>query len=211
MGAMKSFYKARYLERGPSPAFFLGHLLTEKGKPDMGVKYLEEAIRKNPRDEAADFDRADAYEQIGRTNELLGHPQRAEKAYRLALSTRPDSPVASNNLAGLLSERGALKGANSILEKLLTRYPRLDMAWVTLGANRLRSRNLEGARVAFETALNINPNNVPSRENLSSMEKMVLMPRTKITDLPNGVKVSEEEMKRSLAEQRALFSNSKRV
>lgn len=198
-GAMKSFNKAKSLENEPSSTFFLGHLLIERGRPHKAIGYLKEALQKNPGDNASDFDHADAYEEMGQAYEMLGDPQDAETSYQCALFSRPDSPVASNNLAGLLSMRGSLKEANTILEKLLNRYPRLDLAWTTLGTNRLRSGDLQGARTAFETALKINPKNVPSRENLAFVEKMVLTPRIKITDLPNGVKVSQHELKKLTA------------
>ena len=165
--AMESFNEAKSLDQGSSSAFFLGHLLIETGKHDEGIEYLKEAIRKNPEDSATDFDHADAYEEIGRAYEILGYPKKAEKSYRLALFSRPDSPVASNNLAGLFSQRGALKEADEILEKLLVRYPSLDMVWTTFGSNKLRSGNFKGARTAFKTALDINPGNIPARKNLS--------------------------------------------
>ena len=199
IGAMKSFRKARSIEQGPSPAFFLGHLFIETAKPEVGIKYLEEAIKKNPKDEAIDFDRADAYEEIGRAYELIGRPQKAEKAYRLALSTRPDSPLASHNLAGLLSIRGALVESKAILEKLISQYPYLDAAWTTLGINKLRSWEIEGACAAFETALKINPNNAPARSNLALIieTRKFLMPEIKIKDLPRDIEITKEELKRA--------------
>lgn len=168
----------------------------------MGIKHLEEAIKKNPKDEAVDFDRADAYEEIGRAYELLEQPNDAEKAYRLALSTRPDSPVASHNLAGLLSMRGALVESNAILEKLVSQYPYLDTAWTTLGINKLRSGDLEGARDAFEAALKINPNNISSQNNfVFSLSKGAVFPSNiKVIELPKSVKITKEEMKKSFEE-----------
>jgi glycosyltransferase involved in cell wall biosynthesis len=200
LGAMKSFDKARSLEQGPSSAFFLGHLFIETSHPEVGIKYLEEAIKKNPKDEVIDFDRADAYEQIGRAYELLGSSKKAEKAYRLALSTRPDSPVALNNLAGLYSQRCAFKKSEDILEILLTQYPRLDMAWTILGSNRLRSGDLEGARVAFKTALKINPNNIVARNNLiwAFPKATFSSAMMKVIELPKGTNITNEEMKKSL-------------
>jgi glycosyltransferase involved in cell wall biosynthesis len=201
-GAIRSFYKARSLEHGPSSAFFLGHMLIETGKPKDAIEYLEEAIQKNPDDKVVDFDRADAYEEMGRAYELLGGPQEAKKAYRLALSTRPDSPVASHNLAGLLSMQGALVESKSILEKILSRYPCLDRAWTTLGINKLRSGDLEGALDAFEIALKIDPNNIQARNNLTLVLSKVKFfpPRMKVIELPKSVKITKEEMKKSLEE-----------
>jgi glycosyltransferase involved in cell wall biosynthesis len=208
-GAIRSFYKARSLEHGPSSAFFMGHMLIETGKPHEAIEYLEEAIQKNPDDKVVDFDRADAYEEIGRAYELLGRPQEAEKSYRLALSTRPDSPIASHNLAGLLSVRGALFESKAILEKLLSRYPRLGTAWTTHGINKLRSGDLEGARTAFEIALKIDPNNFDARNNLTfSLPKIKFPPaRMKVIELPKGINITKEEMKKSLEGYPSQFSN----
>jgi tetratricopeptide (TPR) repeat protein len=188
--AMESFHKAQSLEQGSSSAFFLGYLLIETGKHNEGIGYLKEAIRKNPEDNATDFDHADAYEEIGQAYEKLGYPKKAEKSYRLALFSRPDSPVASNNLAGLFSQRGALKEADEILEKLLVRYPRLDMVWTTFGSNKLRYGDLKRARTAFRTALNINPGNIPARKNLSLSitKRKSSIPRIKILDLSRSLR-----------------------
>ncbi len=172
--ATESFLKAQSLEKEPSPAFFLGHLLIEQERPHKAIQLLKQALRRNPGDNAADFDNADAYEKMGWAYEMLGSPQKAEMSYQSALFSRPDSPVASNNLAGLLSQRGSLMEAKTILEDLLERYPRLDLAWTTLGSNRLRSGDLHGARTAFETALKLNPKNVPSLENLALVKRCFL-------------------------------------
>ena len=208
-GAMESFRKAHSLDHEPSSAFFLGRSLIERGRLKEAVRYLKKAIQKNPEDHAPDFDNADVHEELGHAFEKLGDRQKAETSYRRALLSRPDSPVAANNLAGLLSMRGSLAEAKTILEKLLSRYPRLDSAWTTLGSNRLRSGDLQGARNAFRTALKINPRNVPSRDNLAFTEETALASRIKMRGLPNAGMVSRLELKASIElGEDVLFSQS---
>ena len=166
-GALNAFRKARSLGYEPGSAFYLGHTLLEIDQPAAAAEHLREALRENPDDRDIDFDLADAWEVLGRAQEALGQTMEAERCQRRALRSRPDSPVAANNLAGLLSQRGAFDEADELLQNLLARYPGLDMPWATLGTNRLRGEDFAGARAAFETALSIDPRNLPARINLA--------------------------------------------
>jgi glycosyltransferase involved in cell wall biosynthesis len=165
--ALDAFRRARSLGLRPTAAFFMGWALTEMHRAEASIPFLREAIRGNPRDELVDYDRADAWELLGRGYEMLEKPQAAERAYRHAVQARPDSPVALNNLVGLLAERGAVPRAERFLQRLLVRYRGLAMPWATLGTLRLRRGDLAGGRRAFETALDIDPLCLPARDNLA--------------------------------------------
>ncbi len=164
--ALATFRTARGLARSASASFGMGDALLEMKQPAAALPHLIEAVRRNPRDEPKEFDRADGWEAIARAHEMLGRPGAAAGAYRQALAVRPHSPVALNDLAALLIERGALRRAEPLLRRLLTEWPGLDMPWATLGTLRLRQGDLVAARHALETALDIQPRSVPARMNL---------------------------------------------
>ena len=112
--AAAAFYRARSLGERPTASYFLGRALIEMRHPAAAMPFLKEAIRGNPRDELIFFDRADAWELLGDAHELTGNTAQAEDAYRQALRIRPDSPIALNNLADLLSARGATRKAQRL-------------------------------------------------------------------------------------------------
>jgi len=165
--ARRAFRRARSLGLLSTAGFYTGWTLIEKRRPAAGIPFLHQAIRGNPRDELVDYDRSDAWELLGHAYEMLADARKAERAYRRAIAARPDSPAALNNLAGLLVERGAVPQAERLLQRLLVRYRGLAMPWATLGKLRLRRGDLEGARQAFGTALDIDPRCLPARANLA--------------------------------------------
>ena len=162
-----AFFQARSLGERPTASFFLGGVLIEMRHSAAAIPFLNEAVRGNPRDDLPFFDRADAWELLGLAQQLIGESRAAEGAYLLALRSRPDSPVALNNLVELLGERRALREARRLAQRLIIRCRGLDMPWATLGTILLRTGDLEGARRAFETALDINPGNLPALVNLA--------------------------------------------
>jgi trehalose 2-sulfotransferase len=170
--ALEAFRRARRHGERAGSAFLLGTTLVNMGYAAAAVPYLQEALRRNRRDACPSYDRADAFEQLAEAYEALGHPRRAERAYRQALEARPESPLAMNNLAALLVERLAWRQAHALLDRLLARFPGLDTPWATLGLLRLGRRDLEGARRAFETALEINSANLPARINLGATYRL---------------------------------------
>ncbi len=178
--ARAAFEQARRLGRDASAPFWLGETLLAMGHAAAALARLREAVARNRRDDAPDFDNADGWERIARAHETLGRPRRAIAAYRRALALRPDSPVALNDLAALLIEQGATAQAETLLKDLLAHYPGLDMAWATLGTLRARRGDLAGARRALETALDIEPRSRPARINLAVVRALAAGRR------PNG-------------------------
>ena len=164
---LEAFRCARRLGQRATAAYFIGGALADLGRPDQAIGFLTEAVRGNRRDRSPHFDRADALELLGGIYEALGQSTKAEAAYRRAVSLRSDSPVAQNNLAALLSERGAHRQAVAILAALLERFPGMSMPWATLGAVSLRRSNLDAAQRALERALDIDAQNLSARFNLA--------------------------------------------
>ncbi|HEX9820004.1 MAG TPA: Stf0 family sulfotransferase [Methylomirabilota bacterium] len=164
--ALDAFRRSRRLGRRPAAAYLIGATLLALGQPDASVRWLRQALRENDRDQSPYFDRADALELLGEAHETLERPRLAERAYRRALALRPESRAAANNLAGLLGERGRYREAEALLAALIRRHPGADGPRATLGALRLRRRDLDGARRSLETALEINAENASARVNL---------------------------------------------
>ncbi len=175
--ALKAFLEAGRLGDRAAAGFFTGWALVALGRHREAIPWLKTAVRANPRDRAVQYDRADAWELLGFVYESLGSPQLAEEVYRRARRTRPDSPVATNNLAGLLGRRRATREAGTLVDELMTRYRGLDMVWATLGTIRLLRGDTAGARRALETALDIDPRNRAARENLAFAYEQAGRPR----------------------------------
>ncbi len=167
--ALEAFRRARALGLRAAASFFAGWLLIDTKRPAAGIRLLREAIRGSGRRESVDYDGADAWELLGRAYEMRGQPRRAEGAYRRAIGLRPESPVAMNNLAGLLADRSATREARRLVDRLLLRYRGLDTVWAVCGAVRLGERDPEAARRAFEIALDINPLNAAAHAGLDSI------------------------------------------
>ena len=165
--AAAAFHHARSLGQRPTASYFLGRALIEMRQPAAAIPFLEEAIRGNPHDELIFYDRADAWELLGAAHELTGNTAQSEDAYREGLRSRPDSPIALNNLADLLGARGVIKNAQRLTAGLIQQYRGLAVAWTTVGNVRFRAGDAEGACRAFEIALDINPENLAARLNLA--------------------------------------------
>ena len=166
--ALGAFRTARRLGERAAAAFYIGSALVQLGHAHRAIRYLEEAVRFNTRDGSSAFDRADALEELGIAHEALGARRHASAAYQRALALRPDGPRALNNLAALLIDRGAVRRAEKILDRLVTEYPGLEATWITTGNFRLRCGDLTRADRAFQRALEINPQSVQARINLGA-------------------------------------------
>jgi glycosyltransferase involved in cell wall biosynthesis len=164
--AADAFRRARTLGERPTASFLLATALIDLGRPAEAIPLLRQAIRGNSRDALPGFDRADGWMSMGTAFEDLARPHEAEGAYREAIRTRPDSPAAMINLAALLAEQDRTGEAEALVNRLLERYRGFAIVWNTLGVIRLRQGDPNGARVALETALDIDPRSVAALTNV---------------------------------------------
>jgi protein O-GlcNAc transferase len=74
----------------PDALLFLGVLETQRGRHEIGLAHMDRAIAINPRNPAAQYNRANALRDIGRTEDAV-------KGYDAALAIKPDNVGAWNN------------------------------------------------------------------------------------------------------------------
>lgn len=99
-GAEAALAKSVNLDAHNSDALFkLCEVQASKGNMDRAIATAKQGLNDNPRN-------ADLYILLGRFYESKSDLQQAEAAYRSALNLNPQHPVASNNLAKLMLQKG---------------------------------------------------------------------------------------------------------
>jgi glycosyltransferase involved in cell wall biosynthesis/cytochrome c-type biogenesis protein CcmH/NrfG len=172
-----AFRRALALGDRTCAAFQLGSTLLDLGEAAVAIPNLKDAIHDNPNDEAPSYDRADAWEALGVAWEEGGRLREAAKAYRTALELRPDSPAALCNLAGLLVDTGRLAPGECLVSSLVARYPGAATTWSLVGALKLRQGDPDGALLALERALDVDPAKVAVLLNLALAHRRSGHPR----------------------------------
>ena len=175
--ARVSFERAFQLSGDPAAAFHLGRCLLDSHEPGAAAEMLATAINANRQDDSLDFDLADAWEELARAREAQGDLEGAGDAYRAALSSRPDSPIALTNLAGLLLEVGRLDEAERTIGQLLERYRGFSQSWSLQAALALARRDPAAARRSLEIAIDCDPVSETPQQALAS-----LTPRRSVGD-----------------------------
>jgi glycosyltransferase involved in cell wall biosynthesis/Flp pilus assembly protein TadD len=164
--AADAFRRARANGLAGAGAYFLGIALLELARPTAALAAFEEALAAPPTDPAF-FEAADAWSARGDALEALGRVEEAIASHRRALEERPDSPIALNNLAGLLAEHGRPDQAVELASALVARVPELEMAWATLGRAHAARGDWHSARDALEAAVEVRPFNGIALSNLA--------------------------------------------
>jgi uncharacterized protein (TIGR03790 family) len=100
----------------------------------------------------------------------LGEPDRAIAKYREILDTHPDSMVALNNLADLLSRQGHLAEAQPLAERAVTLAPGSAAAADTLGWILYMSGNLARASSLLTRAATLAPDNAEIQLHLAVVQ-----------------------------------------
>lgn len=99
-GAENSLRKAIAVDKNNITAYMsLGQLEAAHKSADQAAAVYQDAINANPGD-------ARPYVQLALLQDARGNWQQAEQLYQKALQAQPDFPVAANNLAYLMLQRG---------------------------------------------------------------------------------------------------------
>jgi glycosyltransferase involved in cell wall biosynthesis/tetratricopeptide (TPR) repeat protein len=163
--ALAAFERARAL--APDATLLMADSLIALRRPQRAIRLLHTALKADFGNESTEFDAADAWTLLALAYEEACRAGEAERSYRRALQARPESPVALNNLASLLTARGELARAEALLTRIGPQYRGLHTPWATLGTIRLQRGDVEGAVAALRTAVEINPQCGPARVNLA--------------------------------------------
>ncbi len=143
-------------EEGDNPRFLLlaADIASRCGKPREALEFARRAVRSVPSDPRNHFMEGVYLEQVG-------DRERAEDAYRVALSLRPDHSLARYNLSRLYILDGNLEEAELILRSLLRDVPTLAAGWNNLAYLIMeKTGNCEEALPAVRKALSLNPHSV---------------------------------------------------
>jgi predicted O-linked N-acetylglucosamine transferase (SPINDLY family) len=178
---------ALVLRAAPNDAaalFRSGLLELQDHRPEAALRFLEEAVRIDPREPrhllglgqalqtlarwdgaASAYARAveldprspDAQQALGVARQALGQIDAAIAAYRIAADLQPDSADALNNLADCLQRRGRLEEAAGMYRQVLARQPGDARALSSLGVAELRLGHVDTAIELQRRALELQP------------------------------------------------------
>jgi tetratricopeptide (TPR) repeat protein len=98
----------------------------------------------------------DSQIMVGRLNRVLENSVDAEAAFKKVLAADPDNEDAVTGLASVYTDRGDVKGATQLLEKLTAKKPSAK-AYVTLANNYESMRDFALAAEAYKKALELDP------------------------------------------------------
>lgn len=133
--------------RSNSSMLRIGRLLQE-GKPAEALALLEEKRKRGEEPVATALSFADARRLMGETDEAL-------RELDFVLEREPDSTAALLQKAGILGDRGDLKGAVLLLERVTTLQPNYGGAFAAKGRELARLRLHEAAVEAYRKALEL--------------------------------------------------------
>ncbi len=172
----------------------LAALLAGRGQLDEALAHYREAVRANPRfafaytslgtvlaaagrtDEAIAAHRQalaiapdlmEAHANLGSVFDQLGRTDEAVAEYHEALRLRPSAEVL-NNMGVLLAKQNRQQEAATQYREALRLRPDIATIHVNLGYALRASGDTAGARVAFETALRLEPANAEARAALAA-------------------------------------------
>ena len=102
-------------------------------------------------------------------------PREAEEWYRRAMTSAPGTTPPYIFLAGLLASQERFAEACAVLEQATTASGDVDEVHLNLALNRRALGDLDGARTAALTALQITPNDEDAQRVLTDIESAIRM------------------------------------
>ena len=139
----------------------LGVLAHQKGKHDLAIQLIAQAIVK-------DGDQAKYYNNLGLALEAQGNHNEALATYRTAIEVNPEYVEAYNNLGRVLQGRGDLDQALQVYQKTLSLKPDYAETLNNLGVIlQARGRHKE-AIAAYQNAIRIKPDFSEAHNNLGN-------------------------------------------
>lgn len=140
-----------------------------KGNVQLAKREYKEAIRYYTESIAKKTDFADAYNNRGLAYYRNGDREAALADYSKAIATDPAFEAAYLNRAEVLLDTGDPTGALTDLQRIEKTYRDSTFYQTRLGDTYVRLNKLPDAQVAYDKALQLNPNNVDALTNRGAL------------------------------------------
>lgn len=147
----------------PSGWVLLGAVHERFGSTAAAERAWLHALDLDPREAAA-------HRHLGDAAARQGDMAEAERQYRAALEIDPDAVSVVDRLVEILVDRGDLTGAIDVLSAFVAGRPEVAEGWCLLGRVRLLAGKPEGARRAFQRAIDVDPT---SRDAVNGMGEAI--------------------------------------
>jgi cytochrome c-type biogenesis protein CcmH/NrfG len=132
-----------------------GQSAEQKGRSAEAIDHYRAALRLDP-------DIVEAHNNLGNLLAAAGQPQAALAEYQAAVALRPEAPLAHENLGAQLVELRRFDDALREYQAAGRLAPDAAQPWYLTGKLWLRRGQSGAAVTAFENALRLNANDVPS-------------------------------------------------
>jgi len=140
---------------------YLGVLASQVGKHDVGVEYIERAIKLRPEE-------AVYYKNLGVVFQSTDQSNKAVECYRKALQLQPEMAEAHNGLGHALRIEGKLEEASNSFQKAISLNPQLAEAFYNLGLTRHAMGHPDQAGQCYRQAVQLRPNYINAWNNLGN-------------------------------------------
>jgi tetratricopeptide (TPR) repeat protein len=143
-------------------ALLQGDRLLAQGKCGEATQHYAEAAELTPNS-------ADIHLKLARTHARCGSEMAAIKEYKAAIAHGASGLEVYREIVPLFIKIGENKGAEAILQKIISQAPSDCVAYNNLGVVLHRQKRNDAARKAFEKAIKINPSHADSYLNLAAL------------------------------------------
>ncbi len=140
----------------------LGVIAYQRSHYDRALSLMAQAIQHLPT-------RPLYFYHQGLAHQALHHWSEAERAYRHALSLKPDNIDALGNLGNVLRAQGSLEAALDVYERVVALKPDYAEGYNNVGVVLKEQGKMEEAEAAWRRALALNPDNAEAHCNLGMM------------------------------------------
>lgn len=163
--ALELLQKSIELNPGCDAAYYqIAQIVSNDGHNQDAIKYLKKAVCIQPANFWYHIMLAGLYYQNQNSDSAI-------ICYENALKLNPEKDNLMMSLASLYSEKGELKKAREVLEKLEEKYGINDNSTLALIQNMIQSGNFQEALVKVNELLNTDPDNLIYNELLSKIYK----------------------------------------
>jgi tetratricopeptide (TPR) repeat protein len=154
----------RLLQRDPGNAdalHLLGVVTHQKGRPDLAIELISQAIRANSVEASFHANLGVAYQELGRWDEAIA-------CYRTGIALRPQQPEAHNGLGNALAASAQLDAALASYRRAIALRPDYAEAHYNLGITYKEQGHADEAVACYRKAITIRPDYQEAHYNLGN-------------------------------------------